>query len=416
MQDEPHLVGGRGPAAGAVRGELGLVQLDQVLGLAALAVELGVEPLGRAGRDVGHHVADVEAQAGGLDAGGDAALPGPRPGPMRGLGEAAHRVLVLDGALDADRIGDVLELVGQRLGAGEAEDIVDAVRLAEVHDLGPAIVAVAADGDPGRGPVAADRPDETAQMAAHLLARRCLARPQDHRDRAGRGRVVDVDRQKAALVVMGVEQRQLLTAVDDIERVVDVEHHRRRRRGIAGTVELDQDPAEPQQIAQARRVLPARHGRLAHQVGTALGQAPAGELERGVGAQTVEIVGVRVAAGDGEDAREQDLGQRVNHPRRVTAIGDHGGELPGDPHPSRRRGEQHHATVRRQAPAVERGGELLAPDGWKRERQYPIVGHGGCGRLDGVDGVGFSTRILRHIKELRHTRQRRRLAVMNKAG
>ena len=92
---------------------------------------------------------------------------------MRGLGEAAHRVLVLDGALDADRIGDVLELVGQRLGAGEAEDIVDAVRLAEVHDLGPAIVAVAADGDLGRGPAAADRPDETAQMAA--LAAEILA-------------------------------------------------------------------------------------------------------------------------------------------------------------------------------------------------------------------------------------------------
>ena len=118
----------------------------------------------------------------------------------------------------------------------------------------------------------------------------------------------------------------------------------------------------------------------------------------------------------GEDAREQDLGQRVNHPRRVTAIGDHGGELPGDPHPSRRRGEQHHATVRRQAPAIERGGELLAPDGWKRERQYPIVGHGGCGRLDGVDGVGFSTQILRHIKELRHTRQQLKPAVVNKTS
>ena len=47
---------------------------------------------------------------------------------MRGLGEAADRVLVLDGALDADRIGDVLDLGGQRLGAGEAEDVVDAVR------------------------------------------------------------------------------------------------------------------------------------------------------------------------------------------------------------------------------------------------------------------------------------------------
>src|SRR5829696_6238161 len=33
-------------------------------------------------------------------------------------------------------------------------------------------------------------------------------------------------------------------------------------------------------------------------------QPPAGELEGGVGAQAVEIVGVFVAAGDGEDARE----------------------------------------------------------------------------------------------------------------
>src|SRR4051812_42968012 len=44
--------------------------------------------------------------------------------------------------------------------------------------------------------------------------------------------------------------------------------------------------------------------------------------------------------------------------------------------------KQHHAAVRRQAPAVEPSGELLGPDGWKPERQSRIVGHGGCGRLD----------------------------------
>ena len=47
VQDEPHLVGERAAAAGAVGGELGLVQLDQVLGLAAGAVERLVDMLGR---------------------------------------------------------------------------------------------------------------------------------------------------------------------------------------------------------------------------------------------------------------------------------------------------------------------------------------------------------------------------------
>ena len=65
-------------------------------------------------------------------------------------------------------------------------------------------------------------------MAAHLAARGRLAGPQDHRHRAAGGGVVDMDRQKAALVVMGVEQRQLLMAVHDIDGVVDVERDRRR--------------------------------------------------------------------------------------------------------------------------------------------------------------------------------------------
>lgn len=106
----------------------------------------------------------------------------------------------------------------------------------------------------------------------------------------------------------------------------------------------------------------------------------------------------------------------MDHARSIAPIGDHGRKLLGDPHPSRCCGEQHHATVRRQTPAVERGGELLASDGWKRERQSRIVGHGGCGRLDGVDGVGFNDRILRHINRLGYIRQPLRRPVMNKTG
>ena len=39
VQDQAHLVGERASAAGAVRGELSLVQLDQVFGLAAGTVD-----------------------------------------------------------------------------------------------------------------------------------------------------------------------------------------------------------------------------------------------------------------------------------------------------------------------------------------------------------------------------------------
>lgn len=170
-------------------------------------------------------------------------------------------------------------------------------------------------------------------------------------------------------------------AVDHVDCVVDVEHDRPGRRGVARAVEVDHHPAEPDEVAQGRCILPSRYGGLAHQVRTALRQPTAGELEGGVGAQTVETVGVLIAASDGEDARQQDLGERVDHARPIAPVGDHGRKLLGDTHPSRCCGEQHNATVRRQAPAVELGGELLAADGWKREWQSRIVGHGGSGQV-----------------------------------
>ncbi|KLC53887.1 hypothetical protein XP2010_14965, partial [Xanthomonas perforans] len=83
MQHEAHLVGGGFRHEVRSGGELALVELDQVLGLAAGAVELGIEPFGRAGFDVGDHVADVEAEPRGFDASRDATFLPPGLGCVR---------------------------------------------------------------------------------------------------------------------------------------------------------------------------------------------------------------------------------------------------------------------------------------------------------------------------------------------
>ena len=64
MQDEAHLMAKRRAAAGAI----GLVHLDQILGLAARAVEGVVDVLGRTGAEPGDDIADVEVERSGLDA------------------------------------------------------------------------------------------------------------------------------------------------------------------------------------------------------------------------------------------------------------------------------------------------------------------------------------------------------------
>ena len=94
---------------------------------------------------------------------------------------------------------------------------------AEVEHLGRAVVAVGADQDLHPGPVAADFTDQTAQEGAGLAPARPLGRAQHGGDEAPLA-VEHHDRLEAVFVVVGVEQPQLLPAMDGVEGVVDVEH------------------------------------------------------------------------------------------------------------------------------------------------------------------------------------------------
>jgi predicted nucleic acid-binding protein len=100
----------------------------------------------------------------------------------------------------------------------------------------------------------------------------------------------------------------------------------------------------------------------------------------------------------------------------VYAAADRSGKQCCDAKPSLGLGQQHHAAVRRDPPAVECGGGLLALYGWKRKRQRRIVGHGGCGRPVCRRRTGVSNQILRHINRLRYIRQPLTRGVMNKTG
>ena len=117
-----------------------------------------------------------------------------------------------------------------------------------------------------------------------------------------------MDRQEAALVVMRVEQRQLLMAVRDIAGVVDVENDRGRLAFIGRHPLIDERIGQADRVFQRRRVLQPRQRRLRTKVRAGIRQTPAGELERRIGAQKIQIVGVFIAAGDGEDARADHVG------------------------------------------------------------------------------------------------------------
>jgi len=168
-------------------------------------------------------------------------------------------------------------------------------------------------------------------------------------------------------------------AMRDIAGVVDIERDGLWRRGVTGAIKIDEDAAQLHNFAQGRRVLPTRHGRLRAQIVSRIGQSPAGKLEGGILAQMVEVVSILVAAGDGENASAKDAPERMGDQQWIARIGDDGGELVRHSQPALGLPQQHHARIRGDAPAIKSGGDLLAANGWKREREKAIFDHGGCG-------------------------------------
>ena len=265
------------------------MQLDQVLGLAARAIQAVVDPLGRADIEARDDEADVEAQHRRLNTGDGAPFAIPGLCLVARLGVAAQNRQVLDGASRADIVGDLVDFSGEWLGAGQAEDVVDAVVLAPRHGLRPGIVPIATERNARLAPTHADMPYQAAQMGAHLVAARRLAGPQHDRHGPALVRVVDVDRQKAALVIMSVEQRELLMAVDDIAGIVDVERDDSRLARVAIHPCIDQSVGQSDHVAQARSILQARQGRLGTQIAAGVRQPSAGQLECGIGPQMIEV-------------------------------------------------------------------------------------------------------------------------------
>ena len=223
-----------------------------------------------------------------------------------------------------------------------------------------------------------DALDQMLEHQRHLLSRWRLALPQKHHDRLAACHVIDVDRQEAVGIVVGVEQRQLLPAVNRVAGVVDVQRDRGRLLREALAEQIHHHRCHPRRPHLVGHVLEPAHGRLRAQWRSALWQPARRQLEQRVIAQRIAVVCILMAAGDSHHAEQQHLLHRVDDPAGIAPVLHAGRQHAREPQTPVRLPQEQQAAIGRNGTAIETRGDFLAANGWKIEEKKAIVAHGGC--------------------------------------
>ena len=219
------------------------------------------------------------------------------------------------------------------------------------ENFGAAIVTVGAQKDFGARPVGADGAQQPAQEGSDFLAAGPLGGAQHGGDEAARA-VEHHDRLKSVFVVMGVEQPELLAAVNRVERVVEVERDPLGNLAERRAIEIDHGAAHPQQRAGVGQVFQSGDRRLRAQL--ALGRRRIHcHLERRVAAKTRGVVAVFVAGADHQQPKANDVGQAVGDLLRRARINQAGGQPIGDAKAPLDLAQRQNPAVRRQQAAIE---------------------------------------------------------------
>ena len=190
---------------------------------------------------------------------------------------------------------------------------------------------------------------------------------------------------------MRVPLRQLLVAVHNVDRVINVQDHGLGRLLVAPAPDIYECVGEADDLPQRRRILRARDGRLRAEVPAGVGQASTRQLEGRVAAEPVEVVAIGIAAANRQHAGAQHIGDRVRDVRRIAPVGNVSGQRGGDFAPAFGKCEQHHAAVGGQPASIKCSCDFLAQNGWRAEGEMVIVDHGGCGSEARRAQDGFDT-------------------------
>jgi hypothetical protein len=158
--------------------------------------------------------------------------------------------------------------------------------------------------------MAVDCAHQAAQESPDFCALGPLGRAQYGGDEAAL--VIEHDNGlEAVFVMMGIEQAQLLAAVDSVEGVINVEHNALGHCGEAFAIQIDHRTPHAQQRPGIGQVLQTGDGRLRTQRAGPRGCQIERHLEHRIDAQAGCIIAILIACSDHHQPEPDDVGKAM---------------------------------------------------------------------------------------------------------
>ena len=355
-QGDAQLIGPEARATGAPEGEREFQFLQAILAVAAGAIDVGVDPLGRLPQ-IRDDKARVIARLAPLmphDFGFDDRAAGRRPG-TRLIGRLAigGRGVVGRGDHGPER-RDVRLGVSREDGViPHGDDIFDPGGLQVGKDLRGGEAGIEADAEPGAGKGAPEFREQPMQQAHRAGRPRRVAGAEDRGDEVLPRLVVKGqgahERQIAPVIVEAIEEGELLRAVGLVVGDIEIDRNEPDAApspAMPGNHRVGERVAHGEQHPRGGRVLEARDRRLRGQAAAVDRIAPQQQFVDRIVGEPVAVIAVGMATRDREDPLRDQIADAVRHARRRARIRDRRGQGRQQTQVSVGGFEQDRATVR----------------------------------------------------------------------
>jgi hypothetical protein len=223
-------------------------------------------------------------------------------------------------------------------------------------------VAVAAQTEADPGKPLAQMADHPFHQGQDLAAARCRCLPQHGQDQPAAG-VEDMNRQKAPVIVIGIELAQFLLAMDPIKAFIKIKGQMAGDDRKAVAIQVEHRHAI--EFRAPRHVLQAGDGRLWAERRPRNRRSVQRHLEDGVVPEHVAVVAVRIAGRNRQHAKPQDLIEPMGNLPRLPGIMQASCQPGRKVQPAFDILEQQEAAIGRRAPVVDQGWNRLVTNRWQ---------------------------------------------------